>query len=86
MTRILITGAAGLVGQALLPELQGHEVFATDLKQPKSMPENVHYLPMDVTTDAPRTCDLQREAGCHSASGLHRDASAKNGTCGGICG
>ncbi|NOD62207.1 MULTISPECIES: SDR family oxidoreductase [unclassified Ruegeria] len=53
MTRILITGAAGMVGQALLPELEGHEVFATDLKRPESLPECIAFLPMDVTSDAP---------------------------------
>ncbi|WP_171235658.1 SDR family oxidoreductase [Ruegeria sp. HKCCA6837] len=53
MTRILITGAAGMVGQALLPELVGHEVFATDLRRPESLPEYVAFLPMDVTSDAP---------------------------------
>ncbi|NOD49009.1 NAD-dependent epimerase/dehydratase family protein [Ruegeria sp. HKCCD5849] len=53
MTRILITGAAGMVGQALLPELEGHEVFATDLRGPESLPEYVAFLPMDVTSDAP---------------------------------
>ncbi|WP_171176002.1 MULTISPECIES: SDR family oxidoreductase [unclassified Ruegeria] len=53
MTRILITGAAGMVGQALLPELEGHEVFATDLRRPESLPEYVAFLPMDVTSDAP---------------------------------
>ena len=70
MTRILITGAAGLVGQALLPELQGHEVFATDIKHPDSMPENVHYLPMDVTTDAPARviCNVKPEVIVHLAS------------------
>lgn len=53
MTRILITGAAGMVGQALLPELEGHEVFATDLKRPKDLPQHIAFLPMDVTSDAP---------------------------------
>ncbi|WP_245222552.1 SDR family oxidoreductase [Ruegeria sp. HKCCSP351] len=53
MTRILITGAAGMVGQALLPELVGHKVFATDLKRPDNLPEDVSFLTMDVTTDAP---------------------------------
>ncbi|MGF1620288.1 MAG: SDR family oxidoreductase [Rhodomicrobiaceae bacterium] len=36
MTRILITGAAGMIGQALLAELAGtgHEVVATDVRPP----------------------------------------------------
>lgn len=53
MTRILITGAAGMVGQGLLDELSGHDVFATDLRAPDHMPESATYLHMDVTTDEP---------------------------------
>ncbi|NDW45064.1 SDR family oxidoreductase [Ruegeria sp. PrR005] len=52
MSRILITGAAGMVGRALLEELDGHEVFATDLIPPKATGA-VTWLPMDVTTDDP---------------------------------
>jgi UDP-glucose 4-epimerase len=38
MTRILITGAAGMIGQALLGELAGtlHEVIATDVRSPRA--------------------------------------------------
>ncbi len=53
MTRILITGAAGMVGRALLDELDAHEVFATDLHQPDTLPENVTFMRMDVTTEEP---------------------------------
>lgn len=53
MTRILITGAAGLVGRALLDELSDHEVFATDLRRPDTLPDEVPFLRMDVTTGDP---------------------------------
>lgn len=48
MTRILVTGAAGLVGRALLDELVGHEVIATDLAAP-DLPEGVAFHRIDVT-------------------------------------
>lgn len=53
MSRILITGAAGMVGQALLAELSGQQVFATDLARPPSLPEGMTYLEMDVTGGDP---------------------------------
>ncbi|MCW9044656.1 MAG: SDR family oxidoreductase [Pseudopelagicola sp.] len=59
MSKILITGAAGLVGQALLGELAGqdHEVVATDLALPEDLAEgladNVRFVPLDVTSDDP---------------------------------
>ncbi|MTH99012.1 SDR family oxidoreductase [Roseibium sp. RKSG952] len=53
MTRILITGAAGMVGHSLLSELKDHQVFATDLHRPDFMPDEVTYLRMDVTTGEP---------------------------------
>lgn len=53
MSRILITGAAGMVGRALLEELDGHEVFATDLSAPAPLPKGMTFLKMDVTTEDP---------------------------------
>ncbi len=55
MTRILITGAAGGVGQALVAELagSGHDVIASDIRPPVDLPSGMRYLPLDVTTDAP---------------------------------
>ncbi|MCE8509380.1 SDR family oxidoreductase [Ruegeria pomeroyi] len=53
MNRILITGAAGMVGQALLAELSGQQVFATDLARPPSLPEGMTYFKMDVTGGDP---------------------------------
>ncbi|MEY8839377.1 SDR family oxidoreductase [Cribrihabitans sp. XS_ASV171] len=53
MTRILITGAAGMVGRALLEELEG-EIVATDLVAPDPLPREVRFERMDVTTDDPQ--------------------------------
>ena len=55
MTRILITGAGGMIGRVLTAELSesGHEVIATDLACPDTLPEAVRFVAMDVTTDAP---------------------------------
>lgn len=55
MTRILITGAAGMVGRSLLAELADtdHEVIACDVVVPEDLPDNARFRPMDVTTDAP---------------------------------
>ncbi len=55
MTRILITGAGGMIGRVLTAELSesGHEVIATDLAAPDTLPEGVRFVAMDVTTDAP---------------------------------
>lgn len=55
MSRILITGAGGMVGRALLAELAetGHEVIATDLAEPAGMPTNARFARLDVTGDDP---------------------------------
>lgn len=54
MSRILITGAAGAVGQALLEQLDGgdHQVVATDLRQPE-IPRGIQFERLDVTGDDP---------------------------------
>ncbi len=52
MKRILITGAAGTVGQALLDLLSGHQqqslVTATDVRKPARLPDGISHLTMDV--------------------------------------
>lgn len=59
MTKILITGAAGAVGSALLQELsqesaqQGLEVVATDVTRPVNLPKGMRFEPLDVRGDAP---------------------------------
>lgn len=55
MSKILITGAGGMVGRALLAELAGtgHEVIATDLAEPPDLPANARFAPLDVTGDDP---------------------------------
>lgn len=52
MSGILITGAAGMVGRALVAELEGHDVLATDLA-PGALPEDLPFHCMDVTGDDP---------------------------------
>ncbi|QUS54333.1 SDR family oxidoreductase [Pseudovibrio brasiliensis] len=53
MTKMLITGAAGGVGQAFLKELAQTdlEVVATDIREPADLPEIARYRMLDVTTD-----------------------------------
>lgn len=55
MSRILITGAAGMIGQALLAELTGgpHDILATDLNAPAPLGDGVRFERMDVTGDDP---------------------------------
>ncbi|SFK50401.1 SDR family oxidoreductase [Shimia haliotis] len=54
MSRVLITGAAGMVGRALLEELAAtdHEVIASDLSEPP-LPANARFAGMDVTSSDP---------------------------------
>ncbi|SFT88130.1 UDP-glucose 4-epimerase [Pseudovibrio denitrificans] len=53
MTKLLITGAAGGVGQAFLKELAQTdlEIVATDIREPADLPEIARYRILDVTTD-----------------------------------
>lgn len=50
MRRVLVTGAAGAVGQVLLEELaaSGCETLATDVREPASLPPGVGYEKLDV--------------------------------------
>jgi UDP-glucose 4-epimerase len=50
MNRILITGAAGAVGQVLIEELAaaGIETLATDIRRPETLPEGIAFEVLDV--------------------------------------
>lgn len=50
MSRILITGATGFVGQAVvkLAAAAGHEVLAADIREPNALPDGVIYEKLDV--------------------------------------
>jgi UDP-glucose 4-epimerase len=73
MTRILITGASGMIGQALIALLdqddQDHVVFATDLRSPRRT-GSARWLAMDVTGgDAARViAETRPEVVVHLAS------------------
>lgn len=79
---ILVTGAAGMVGRALLEELADEAVVATDLRA-DGLPEGVRFKRMDVTGDDPARliAALRPEVVVHLASivtpppGLGRDAA-----------
>jgi len=71
MTRILVTGAAGGIGQALLAEMPPRgEVLATDIRPPASLPHGADYRPLDVCGDDPDTVigDWKPEVVVHLAS------------------
>jgi len=71
MTRILITGAAGGIGQALLGEMaDGHDILATDIRPPAALPEGAEYRPLDVRGDDPDAVigDWKPEVVVHLAS------------------
>lgn len=53
MTKILITGAAGMVADALLAELDGHEIIATDKTQAARLPAHATFETMDVRGSDP---------------------------------
>lgn len=52
MTKILITGSAGMVGRALVAEMQGTDIVATDLAR-GPLPETVRFRTVDVTGKDP---------------------------------
>ncbi len=62
MTRLLITGAGGDVGRALLWQLAGgpFEVIATDLSPPGVLPEGTRFARLDVCRDANRVIGAER--------------------------
>ncbi len=62
MNRILITGAAGAIGTALLRRLGPHsdiEVIATDIREPSDLPANTRFRKMDVTGSDPQSVILE---------------------------
>jgi UDP-glucose 4-epimerase len=72
MSRVLVTGAAGAVGQVLLKELAaaGVETLATDVRRPDDMPDGVGFMKLDVRgNDAKRVIDgFKPEVIVHLAS------------------
>ncbi|WP_434290690.1 SDR family oxidoreductase [Celeribacter sp. SCSIO 80788] len=72
MTKVLVTGAAGAVGSALLAELagKGMEVVATDLRPPADLPEGMRFVALDVGgSDPDRVIGAERpEVVIHLAS------------------
>ncbi|MFC4667169.1 SDR family oxidoreductase [Seohaeicola nanhaiensis] len=79
---ILVSGAAGMVGRALLGELADREVMATDLRA-EGIPEGVRFERMDVTSGDPARviAALRPEVVVHLASivtpppGMGREAA-----------
>ena len=69
MTRILITGGAGMVGRALAEALQGDDIIVTDLAR-GGLPDHLPFARMDVTENDPdRIIEQQRpEVVVHLAS------------------
>lgn len=69
MTRILITGGAGMVGRALAEALQGGDIIVTDLAR-GGLPDHLPFARMDVTENDPdRIIEQQRpEVVVHLAS------------------
>lgn len=72
MSRILVTGAAGFVGQALLDAASGsgHEIVAGDIREPARLPANAHFVRLDVRgADADRViAEVSPAAVVHLAS------------------
>ena len=68
MTRILITGAAGGVGQAMLAEMpHSHGVLATDIRQPAHLPSGAEFRLLDVRGGRCRQGNRRLETrGCRS--------------------
>ncbi|MEM5542431.1 SDR family oxidoreductase [Sulfitobacter sp. AS92] len=69
MTRMLITGGAGMVGRALAEALQGGDIIVTDLAR-GGLPDHLPFARMDVTENDPdRIIGQQRpEVVVHLAS------------------
>jgi len=74
MSRILITGASGMVGRRLVRLLcaSGHDVIATDLAPSSDLPTAATFARMDVSSDDPMriVCEEAPDAVIHLASVL----------------
>lgn len=72
MSRILVTGAAGLVGQALLDIAgpSGHEIVAGDIREPARLPDRASFRRLDVREGDPDRIigEVRPEAVVHLAS------------------
>lgn len=72
MTRILVTGAAGLVGQAVLDLAgpAGHEIIAGDIRTPARLPDGALFRMLDVRGGDVETVigEVKPEAVVHLAS------------------
>lgn len=72
MSRVLVTGAAGAVGQVLIKELAaaGVETLATDIRRHEDMPDGVGFMKLDVRgNDAKRVInDFKPDVIVHLAS------------------
>jgi len=67
--RILITGAAGYLGQQLLKQLAHHELTGTDIVQPPSLPNGVKWVTSDITDeDAVRDLPRDHDAIIHTVA------------------
>ena len=63
--KVLVTGAAGFVGQKMLVEMQNRgysDIRATDLFTPKNMPDGIEFIKSNVT-DRKSLDDVME--GCH---------------------
>lgn len=70
---VLITGAAGMVGQALLEEFAGNATYktiATDISPPDDLPAGIKFQKLDVTTNDPAQVisDVRPDVIVHLAS------------------
>lgn len=89
MTRILITGAAGMVGRALAQTLPAGDVMLTDLAR-GTLPDAVRFRRMDVTGTDPDTviADERPDVVVHLASivtplpGMSREQARQVDVCG----
>jgi len=80
MTRVFVSGAAGVIGTSLVPKLlaAGHDVLAGDLKpMPKDFSSSVIYLQGDLNELETKTiANFEPEAFIHLAATFERSAES----------